>query len=208
MWECAVCYHNNQDSATVCLSCHAPAPAPKAPAAPTRWQVECPVCGTAYPVDGPSGRVERCGHCADMFDQVRIASCAPEPVASHAPAVTPASAPAKTRKALLLRPARRPQGQGAVDITVPGEAILGRQGDCLPDEFCYSGLVSRRHCRVWRTVEGWMIEDLSSPHHTKVNGRRVPPYTPMPLPDRFFLEIADLCFNASEVNLLVEESGP
>ncbi len=43
--------------------------------------------------------------------------------------------------------------------------------------------VSRRHCRLLRTVGGWLIEDLRSTNATVVNGQTLDPYTPVPIRD-------------------------
>lgn len=44
------------------------------------WVVRCPVCGTAYPVEGPDARVDACAACFDPLDGVKISRCAPQPV--------------------------------------------------------------------------------------------------------------------------------
>ncbi len=43
------------------------------------WVVRCPVCGTAYPVQGPEDRIAACSACFDPMDAREIARCAPQP---------------------------------------------------------------------------------------------------------------------------------
>lgn len=43
--------------------------------------------------------------------------------------------------------------------------------------------VSRRHCRLLRTVGGWLIEDLRSTNATILNGQPLDAYTPVPIHD-------------------------
>jgi len=43
--------------------------------------------------------------------------------------------------------------------------------------------VSRRHCRLLRTVSGWFIEDLRSTNATVLNGQTLDPYILTPIHD-------------------------
>lgn len=44
------------------------------------WVVRCPVCGAAYPVDGPDARLDTCPACFDPLDSSKISRCAPQPL--------------------------------------------------------------------------------------------------------------------------------
>ena len=59
--------------------------------------------------------------------------------------------------------------RGLVTPLEPG-AVIGRERGCdirVPDP-----LVSRRHALVWRSGDGWAIEDLGSHNGLYVNSRR------------------------------------
>lgn len=57
-----------------------------------------------------------------------------------------------------------------------GEIIIGRQKDrctvCFTDD---AKGVSRQHCRVYMTAEGWFVQDLNSSWGTYVGGRKLMP---------------------------------
>lgn len=53
-----------------------------------------------------------------------------------------------------------------------GPTVMGRSLDCdvfIPDVF-----VSRRHCRIFHTAEGWVAEDLESRNGLHLGGQRTP----------------------------------
>jgi pSer/pThr/pTyr-binding forkhead associated (FHA) protein len=63
-------------------------------------------------------------------------------------------------------------GGGPVEFRLDGEALeVGRDEDAAirVDE----PLVSRRHARIERRGEGWVVLDLGSTNFTRVNGERV-----------------------------------
>lgn len=52
-----------------------------------------------------------------------------------------------------------------------GEYVIGRRSDCqifVPDM-----RVSRQHARLWRSADGWSLEDLGSNNGTYINGVRL-----------------------------------
>lgn len=65
-------------------------------------------------------------------------------------------------------------------IVLPAVAVIGRATDCQLK--IASPLVSRRHCRVTVNRDCAWIEDLGSANGTFVNGCRLPPGEPCPLP--------------------------
>lgn len=60
--------------------------------------------------------------------------------------------------------------------------VIGRQRDacliCFPDD---TRGISRQHCKVVRTPQGWCIQDLNSSYGTYVDGRKLAPYELCPL---------------------------
>lgn len=60
--------------------------------------------------------------------------------------------------------------------------VIGRQRDacliCFPDD---TRGVSRQHCKVVRTPQGWCVQDLNSTYGTYVDGRKLAPYELCPL---------------------------
>lgn len=63
-----------------------------------------------------------------------------------------------------------------------GSMVIGRQADacriCFPDG---TRGVSRQHCKVVRTPQGWCVQDLNSTYGTYVDGRKLAPYELCPL---------------------------
>ena len=52
-----------------------------------------------------------------------------------------------------------------------GPLTIGRSPDC--DVSLHDILLSRNHCRLERTREGWVIQDLGSKNGTVIDGRRI-----------------------------------
>jgi pSer/pThr/pTyr-binding forkhead associated (FHA) protein len=50
------------------------------------------------------------------------------------------------------------------------ETTIGRSSEC--DIALNDGLLSRRHCRLARTMEGWVVSDLGSRNGTTYRGER------------------------------------
>ena len=102
--------------------------------------------------------------------------------AEQVPAALPAprSAPRKQRK--LPRTLRVTQGTQA-GLTLPlGDVVrIGRSADAqliLEDDY-----VSTRHARIYRTPEGYVVEDLGSTNGTYLNNTRVTAPTPFTTAD-------------------------
>ncbi|MGE5126877.1 MAG: FHA domain-containing protein [Betaproteobacteria bacterium] len=65
----------------------------------------------------------------------------------------------------------RAQGE-PVEFALEGEALdVGRDGEAAIR--IEEPLVSRRHARLERRGEGWVVRDLDSTNFTRVNGRRI-----------------------------------
>ena len=63
------------------------------------------------------------------------------------------------------------QGEEIGRRPLEAETVIGRSSECaiaLND-----GQLSRRHCRLTRTTEGWVLSDLGSRNGTRFRGRRV-----------------------------------
>lgn len=75
------------------------------------------------------------------------------------------------------------------------ETVLGRHPDCTIQ--LQSNMVSRRHARVCRNGEEFVLEDLGSGNGTFVNGRRIEGPTPLQHEDRIKLGPMLLRFEAS-----------
>jgi hypothetical protein len=61
--------------------------------------------------------------------------------------------------------------QGGQRVTLPNQAIIGRMPGC--DVQLDDPSVSRRHARISRAPNGWLIEDLGSTNGVTVNGANV-----------------------------------
>jgi hypothetical protein len=61
--------------------------------------------------------------------------------------------------------------QGGQRISLPNQAIIGRMPGC--DVQLEDPSVSRRHARISRAPNGWLIEDLGSTNGVTVNGANV-----------------------------------
>ena len=63
------------------------------------------------------------------------------------------------------------QGQEIGRRGLDASAVIGRSTEC--DIALTDGLLSRRHCRVMRTMEGWVLSDLDSRNGTTFRGHRI-----------------------------------
>ena len=93
-----------------------------------------------------------------------------------------------------MAPAARLQLESGTIVPLPTgrrEIIIGRDDpisgvhpeiDMTPYG-AESGGISRRHVRLTIIDGQWMITDLQSTNHTRVNGVRIDPGVPTPLPD-------------------------
>lgn len=84
---------------------------------------------------------------------------------SAGPAKTPAAATSGARAALEL------VDQAGQRISLPNQAVIGRMPGC--DVQLDDPSVSRRHARISRATNGWLIEDLGSTNGIMVNGASV-----------------------------------
>jgi diguanylate cyclase (GGDEF)-like protein len=74
---------------------------------------------------------------------------------------------------------------GLTHVMAPGETIIGRGSQCqLQIE---DGALSRRHCRIQRTGDMFVIEDLGSRNGTRLAGLAV--MSPRPLPDGSLIQL-------------------
>ncbi|MCX7858947.1 MAG: zinc ribbon domain-containing protein [Chloroflexus sp.] len=114
---------------------------------------------------------------------------APTPIATPIPAMPPATA------RLVL-------ADGSEIELPPGkhEYIIGREdpvSNIFPeiDLTPYGGEtggVSRQHAKIVHTGNQWSIVDLNSTNHTRVNGTRIEPQTPVPISDGAKLQFGRL----------------
>lgn len=56
-------------------------------------------------------------------------------------------------------------------VEIDGPVVVGRREPA--DVVVHDALVSRRHCRIAPSGDGWVVEDLGSANGTCVGGRRV-----------------------------------
>ncbi|NBU63845.1 MAG: FHA domain-containing protein [Chloroflexia bacterium] len=122
---------------------------------------------------------------ADML-QPRVNTLMPVPANPLEPVVNPVINP--------VAPAARLQLESGTIVPLPTgrrEIIIGRDDpisgvhpeiDMTPYG-AESGGISRRHVRLTIIDGQWMITDLQSTNHTRVNGVRIDPGVPTPLPD-------------------------
>jgi DNA-binding winged helix-turn-helix (wHTH) protein len=85
--------------------------------------------------------------------------------------------PTQPRTAQISGPNTWLLGTTAEIALLPGENILGREGDGII--LVKSSTVSRRHARIVIDAAGAMVEDLGSKNGTYVNDRRVDGPTPV-----------------------------
>jgi pSer/pThr/pTyr-binding forkhead associated (FHA) protein len=65
----------------------------------------------------------------------------------------------------------RPGGENRVFKLSRDATVIGRREDC--DLRIPLGEISRKHCKIVRSGESFMVEDMGSSNGTYVNGRRV-----------------------------------
>ena len=102
--------------------------------------------------------------------------------AEQVPASLPAPRPAPRKQRKLPRTLRITQGRQA-GLTLPlGDVVrIGRSADAqliLEDDY-----VSTRHARVYRTPDGYVVEDLGSTNGTYLNNTRITAPTPFTTAD-------------------------
>jgi pSer/pThr/pTyr-binding forkhead associated (FHA) protein len=93
--------------------------------------------------------------------------------------------PGEGRPRLIVIEGGPPQ---SIELTADAYAI-GRQQD--NDIVLRSERVSRRHARVARAGDEWLVEDLGSFNGTLVNGARVPQETPRALRHKDLLQLCE-----------------
>lgn len=65
----------------------------------------------------------------------------------------------------------RPGGENRVFKLSRDATVIGRREDC--DLRIPLGEISRKHCRIVRSDDGFLVEDMGSSNGTYVNGKRV-----------------------------------
>jgi pSer/pThr/pTyr-binding forkhead associated (FHA) protein len=73
--------------------------------------------------------------------------------------------------------------------------IIGRASECALR--ASSGAISRRHCAILRTKEGWVARDLGSRNGTYLNDQRIDSPTPLSVGDE--LRVGPLKFRVDEL---------
>ena len=77
------------------------------------------------------------------------------------------------------------EGEATTFELTAGETLIGRHPECAVQ--INSNMVSRRHARVVRTADEFLIEDMGSGNKTFVNGKVVEGPTPLDHDDRIKL---------------------
>ncbi len=201
--KCPQCGMENLDGALFCDECGVslteavsqPAevsPAEAAPAAPVGevappvvGAIKCPNCGNENPPDA-----RFCENCGAALTAHAGAPLPPPPVEAPPVAPTPVEVPVA---ALVIAETGT---ELPLDFT-KGEVLIGRadpvsrvfpEVDLTPHGGHEAG-VSRRHCRIIKQGDQFIVEDLQSTNGTKLNGRFIPPNQPQPLKDGDVLEL-------------------
>ncbi|MGQ9462966.1 MAG: double zinc ribbon domain-containing protein [Candidatus Fervidibacter sp.] len=209
--KCPQCGTENLDGALFCDECGAsltdvaaaqpsePAAAEAAPAEPTPkvapskaapqvvGALKCPSCGHENPPDA-----RFCENCGATLTVPAGASVEPAVEAPPAPPVAPVAALIITETGVEL----------PLDFS-KGEVLIGRADPVsrvFPDVDLtphggYEAGVSRKHCRILKQGDQFLVEDLQSTNGTKLNGQFIPPNQPHPLKDGDMLELGVLKVN-------------
>jgi pSer/pThr/pTyr-binding forkhead associated (FHA) protein len=63
----------------------------------------------------------------------------------------------------------------ALPVVEGSSVVIGRADECdaVLDSLRHLTMVSRRHCRITREGDGWIVHDLGSANGTSVNGSRL-----------------------------------
>ncbi|CAN5919892.1 DUF3662 and FHA domain-containing protein [soil metagenome] len=107
----------------------------------------------------------------------KVEAAAGGPPAAQAPAAPPASQPdppptaAPTARASAARASLELVDQAGQVIPLASQAIIGRMPGC--DVQLDDPSVSRRHARISKASNGWLVEDLGSTNGVMVNGTSV-----------------------------------
>lgn len=206
--KCPQCGTENLDGALFCDECGAsltdvataqpsepasaeaapaePAPevAPAEAAPPVVGALKCLSCGHENPPDA-----RFCENCGAALTVPAEAPVEPTVEVPPAPPVAPVAALiiAETGAELPL------------DFS-KGEVLIGRADPVsrvFPDVDLtphggYEAGVSRKHCRILKQGDQFLVEDLQSTNGTKLNGQFIPPNQPRPLKDGDVLELGVL----------------
>ncbi|MDE5831611.1 MAG: FHA domain-containing protein [Desulfovibrio sp.] len=131
----------------------------------------CPSCGYSNPASEMM-----CQECAAFIADVAPIADDPPGKPGEAPSDGHATGkPRATDAAATIRAASRVSfcdAGGNIAFSAGDGEIIGRHN--MGAEYLGPILtVSRRHCRLSQTAEGWKIEDLGSVNGTWINGRRI-----------------------------------
>lgn len=134
-------------------------------AAERGWQLRGPArIELALDENVPLGTYELRGKVEAAADESPAAQAAVEP--SAPPPAPPQPAPASTPRASLEL-----VDQAGQMVPLPNQAVIGRMPGC--DVQLDDPSVSRRHARISKATNGWLVEDLGSTNGVMVNGTSV-----------------------------------
>lgn len=134
-------------------------------AAERGWQLRGPArIELALDENVPLGTYELRGKVEAAADESPAAQAAVAP--SAPPSAPPRPAPASTPRASLEL-----VDQAGQVVPLPNQAVIGRMPGC--DVQLDDPSVSRRHARISKATNGWLVEDLGSTNGVMVNGTSV-----------------------------------
>lgn len=82
-----------------------------------------------------------------------------------------------------------------VQFTVrEGEFVIGKKADVVDGVITFNGAISRRHCKISKTQNGFMITDLGSANGTFVNRNKLAPEVPCVLNNGDIVRLANSDF--------------
>jgi len=155
----------------------------------------CPVCLNRNELEAVV-----CAYCGSALDDPFL-----DPGAKTKTSDMPALAPENFR-AWSINEAAVPQGgiavyvENATDpayIDSTGEFVIGRKVETAPEGLLdlsplggYHLGISRRHAAIRRTEQGYEVVDLGSVNGSWLNGEKLVPHRPYPLPSGAHLRIA------------------
>lgn len=186
----------------------APTPRPAAPA-PAPQGKTCSNCGT---VNAPNH-----GFCDNCGTSLAQAAAPPPAPVQPKPPVPPVTPPPPVTRPPVAAPPRQPAPppppakKAKLTLTSSGtdfpfgnkmEILIGREdpiSGIFPEvDLTYhggvEGGVSRRHAKLMKQGDQWVVQDLKSTNHTYINRRRLTPGKPEPLNHGDQLRVGRLVF--------------